>query len=250
MTLPYKALFLDISGVLYEGERVIEGAVSLVQEARERGLVLRFVTNTVSKGRHKIVQSLEDMGIRLDESELFTAPVAAKNYINELGLRPYVLIHEAVKDEYEDFDQSEPNAVLIGDAPNEMDYHSLNRAFQLCKQGASLIGIGMNKYYADEKGLNLDAGPFIRMLEWAADTKAVIMGKPNQAFYDQVVKSTPFEPSQCMMVGDDAEADVNAAISAGLQACLVRTGKYLPGDEEKLSKGAKVIDAVSRLFES
>ena len=33
---------------------------------------------------------------------------------------------------------------------------------------------------------------------------------------------------------DDAEADVLGAIAAGLQGALVRTGKYRPGDEERL----------------
>ena len=36
------------------------------------------------------------------------------------------------------------------------------------------------------------------------------------------------------MIGDDAEADVEGAISAGLRGILVRTGKYRPGDESKL----------------
>lgn len=36
------------------------------------------------------------------------------------------------------------------------------------------------------------------------------------------------------MVGDDAEADVGGALAAGLQGVLVRTGKYRPGDENRM----------------
>ena len=37
------------------------------------------------------------------------------------------------------------------------------------------------------------------------------------------------------MVGDDAEADVAGALAAGVgSALLVRTGKYRPGDENKV----------------
>jgi ribonucleotide monophosphatase NagD (HAD superfamily) len=35
------------------------------------------------------------------------------------------------------------------------------------------------------------------------------------------------------MIGDDVESDVLGAQKAGLQACLVQTGKYRAGDESK-----------------
>ena len=44
------------------------------------------------------------------------------------------------------------------------------------------------------------------------------------------------------MVGDDAMADVDGALAAGLQGILVRTGKYRSGDEDKISReGAHVV---------
>jgi len=36
------------------------------------------------------------------------------------------------------------------------------------------------------------------------------------------------------MIGDDAEADVGGAMTAGLQGVLVRTGKYVSGAEAAL----------------
>lgn len=248
MSLSCKALFLDLSGVLYEGSRAVDGAAELVKRARDRELVLRFVTNTVSKNRASIIADLQSMGIHLEEDELFTAPLAARNYIINHKLRPYYLLHEAIKSDFEDIDQHDPNCVLLGDAREGLHYRSLNKAFQLCKQGAPLIGIGMNKYFRDEKGLNLDAGAFIHAIEWAADSTAIIMGKPSHRFFEQVVASTPFPPGQCLMVGDDVLADVVAAIDAGLQGCLVRTGKFQPGDEGKLPGGARVVDSIAGLI--
>ena len=114
-------------------------------------------------------------------------------------------------------------------------------------QRLTLIGIGLNKCFMDEDGLMLDTGAFIRGLEWAADVDAVIMGKPGRDFFAQVVASTPFAAQDCLMVGDDAVADVCGAIEAGLQGCLVRTGKYRAGDEAKLPAAARVIDRVADL---
>jgi ribonucleotide monophosphatase NagD (HAD superfamily) len=38
------------------------------------------------------------------------------------------------------------------------------------------------------------------------------------------------------MIGDDAASDVGGALAAGLRAILVRTGKYRPGDEQRIGR--------------
>ncbi len=246
-TAAVRAVCFDLSGVLYEGESVIPGAVETVAGARERDLVLRFVTNTATRSTEQLLDKLHGFGIPVEPQELFTAPVAAREYITQRRLRPYCLVHPAIRGEFASLDQQQPDCVVLGDARDELSYASLNQAFRLCMEGAPLIGIGMNRYFKDEDGLQLDAGAFIHALEWAVETEAVIMGKPSAAFYAQVVQSTPFEASACLMVGDDADADVAGAMQAGLQGCLVRTGKYRPGDEDRLPEGAQVIDSVREL---
>jgi len=91
MATPLKALFLDLSGVLYDGDRVIDGAREAVTAARERKLTLRFVTNTATKHRDAVLSKLRDMGFALQPEELFTAPDAALAYIRERQLSPYGL---------------------------------------------------------------------------------------------------------------------------------------------------------------
>lgn len=242
-----KALLLDLSGVLYEGQRVLPGALDTVEWARQEGLTLRFVTNTATDTPRAILRRLADMGIEVDDEELFTAPMAAKAYIRQQGLRPYCLLHPALREAFSDLDNPDPNCVVLGDARDALNYDNLNAAFRLCMDGARLIGIGMNKYFKDDDGLKLDAGPFIRALEWAADTEAIIMGKPSQAFFDQVVASTGHDPAECLMVGDDLKGDVEGAVDAGLQACLVRTGKFQDKDEDKLPPKAGIIDSIADL---
>ena len=58
----FKALFIDLSGVLYDGRQVISGAVEAIQCAREHQLVLRFVTNTSRKPRDHLLRNLLSMG--------------------------------------------------------------------------------------------------------------------------------------------------------------------------------------------
>lgn len=245
--MAFKALFLDLSGVLYEGEQRLPGATQTVNWARERGYVLRFVTNTATKTSRFITDRLLRLGIPIHDGELFTAPTAARNYIQHRGLSPYILVHEAIKHDFDALPQESPDCVLLGDAQEGLHYDALNQAFRLCMAGAPLIGIGMNKFFRDERGLNLDAGPFIRAIEWAADVEATIMGKPSRAFFDEIVESTPFRHQDCLMVGDDVLGDVVGAMDAGLQGCLVRTGKFQAGDESQMSQPALVIDSIADL---
>lgn len=40
---------------------------------------------------------------------------------------------------------------------------------------------------------------------------------------------------EALMIGDDVESDVLGAQKAGLQACLVQTGKYRVGEQSQAS---------------
>ncbi|WP_461481678.1 TIGR01458 family HAD-type hydrolase [Porticoccus sp.] len=248
MSRTFQALFLDLDGVLFVGDQALPGAADAVQKARDEGLLLRFLTNTATQPRHQLIEKLDAMGIAVRDEELYTAPIAAKHYIEQRGLRPYCLIHRDIRCDMAELDETSPNCVLLGDARDDLNYRNLNRAFQLCINGAPLIGIGMNRFFKNEQGLMLDAGPFIRAIEWAAGTEAVIMGKPGREFFAQVVASTPYQANQCLMVGDDVIGDVEGAVHAGLMGCLVRTGKYREGDEDKLPPEGAVMDSVCSLF--
>ncbi|MFT6925521.1 MAG: HAD superfamily hydrolase (TIGR01458 family) [Psychromonas sp.] len=239
-----KALFIDLSGVLYEGNKVISGAIAAIKKAKESQLQLRFVTNTSRKTRTQLLNELNNLGFELQQQELFTAPVAVHAWLQEQKLRPYCLIHHDIKSEFADLLQTEPNAVVIGDAEQDFCYDKLNRAFQLCQQGAPLVGIGYNRYFKIDGQLLLDAGPFIKALEFAASTQAIIIGKPSKDFFLQVLASTGLRADQVLMIGDDIYGDIEGAINAGLSGGLVRTGKYQPGDEHKISAPHLTFDSI------
>jgi len=104
----------------------------------------------------------------------------------------------------------------------------MNKAFRLLEQGCSLIAMGMNRYFREKDGLSLDAGSFVTALEYVANTKALIIGKPSAEFFRTALMSVNCKAENAIMIGDDVEADVIDALDAGLQGILVKTGKYKP----------------------
>ena len=244
-----KALFIDLSGVLYIGREAVPGAQDAIARLQASGLILRFVTNTSRMTRRQILESLRGLGFEIHDDQLVTAPSAARDWFAARGLRPWCLVHKSIREEFADLDQSDPNAVLIGDAADDFNYANLNRAFQLCLEGAPLVGIGRNRYFRLDGRFLLDAGPFIHAIEYAADVEAVIVGKPSKDFFEQVLRDAGCDAAETMMIGDDVEGDIEGALQAGLQACLVRSGKYRPGDEQRIDGDFRVEDSIVEAVE-
>lgn len=227
-------VLLDLSGVLYVGDTALPGAQQALQRLQGSGLPLRFVTNTTRSPRTEIVQKLQRMGLAVDQAHLYSAPMAAQDYLREQGLRPHLLVHPALQAEFGTPPVQGDDAVLIGDAGEAFTYAHLNEAFRKLMHGAQLLAMGRNRYFREADGLSLDAGPFIAALEYAAGVEAVILGKPAAEFFYAACAAMDTEPGRTIMIGDDVEADVNGATRAGLRGILLRTGKYRDGDEQQL----------------
>lgn len=247
-----KAILFDISGVLHVDCQPLPGAVATIRQLQQSNLQLRFVTNTSRTTSQQTFNALREMGFTISPEQIFTAPGAVRQLLLERKLRPYCLIHPDLEAEYADIDQSQPNAVVVGDAAERFNYQTLNQAFQLLMAGAPLIGIGRNRYFKSHEALQLDAGPFIQALEYAAGVEAEILGKPSAGFFQTALSSLGCQADEVMMIGDDVESDVIGALNAGLHACLVKTGKYRPGDESQLAQtdgllAADVVTAIQML---
>lgn len=238
-----RGVLLDLSGVIYIGNELVDGAAEAVRRLHQADLPVRFITNTTRSTRAVILRKLARMGLDLDPEALFTAPLAARAYVQRHGLHPLCVVHPALAEDLPDTAGEAYDAVLVGDAGHEFTYENMNRAFRLLLEGAPLLAMGNNRYFKEADGYSLDVGPFVAALEYAADTKAVVLGKPAAAFFQAAVGELGCAPGEAVMVGDDVASDVKGAIDAGLKALLVRTGKYRPDDEQQLrGTGADVVD--------
>ncbi|GAA3929817.1 TIGR01458 family HAD-type hydrolase [Litoribacillus peritrichatus] len=235
-----KAIFFDLSGVLYEGSQPIPGAIETINRLEKGGLTLRFITNTSRKTHQNVLTDLHNMGFDIPPEQLFTACESAVSWCEKLSLRPYCLVHKNIQSAFKNLQKEPFNAVIIGDAELDLNYQNLDRAFQILLTGAPLIAIGVNKYFKADDGLHLDAGPFVKALEFASGAEAMITGKPSPILFQQVMSTTEFKPSEILMIGDDVFSDIKGARDCGLETCLVKTGKYREGDEAKITPPTKV----------
>ncbi|XP_069468140.1 phospholysine phosphohistidine inorganic pyrophosphate phosphatase [Ambystoma mexicanum] len=233
-----RALLLDISGVLYDsggpsGGTPIQGSREAVSRIKKSGLKLRFCTNETQATRGKFVEKLQHLGFDVSEDEVFAPAPAACRILQERGLRPHLLVHDALVPEFDQIEKSNPNCVVIGDAAENFSYSNLNEAFQalMGMDKPLLISLGRGRYYKETDGLKLDVGVYMKALEYACDIEAEVVGKPARMFFLSALADMGVEPHQALMIGDDIVNDVGGAQQCGMKALQVRTGKYRPCDE-------------------
>jgi HAD superfamily hydrolase (TIGR01458 family) len=230
-------ILLDISGVLYTGDAAVPGAVGALAALRDAGEPVRCLTNTTRQPKRRIVEKLARLGFEVAPAEILTPAEAACDWLRREGYAPHLLVHPDLEEDFAGLPDTGPRAVVLGDAGRFFDYDRLNAAFRVLDGGAPFLALAANRVFRDADGaLSMDAGAFVRALEYASGTEARLFGKPAPAFFAAAAASMGADLGRTTMIGDDAEADIAGARAAGVgRAILVRTGKYRPGDETRFT---------------
>jgi len=233
------AILLDVDGVLHVSGAPIAGAAAAVRRLRADGHRIRFVSNTTTRSRAQIGDSLREMGIEVDDDELQTTGAVAARVLS--GKRVLALTMPGLLDDLEGLQLVGMNvdAVLLGGADEGEEtgrifsYLNLNRAFHELEAGADLYCLHKNRWWQTAEGARLDAGAFVAGLEYAADIEATVLGKPSNAYFAAALDALNAEAGLTWMVGDDIETDIIGAHKHGMKTLLVRTGKFRPDDVER-----------------
>ena len=228
-----RGVLLDIDGVLHVGMQPIPGAAETINWLTHNNYAVHFVTNTTTMSRSTLAQRLQHIGLPVVEHALLTAPAATAQYLRQHypAKRVWMLTKGDTSGDFSNIDlvsleDATADVVVIGGAEELLTYEAMNHAFRLLMNGAVLLAMHTNLYWRTPTGLQLDSGPYVHALELATGKQAVVLGKPNQAFFEQALLSLGVSAHDALMVGDDIENDVAAAQRAGLRGILVLSGKH------------------------
>ena len=247
------AVLLDIDGVLVVGDRPVPGAIQALDWIRETGISFRCVTNGTRRSRATIAARLADFGFPTEPKDIFSPAIAAVRRIRGVGADSCHLV--STGDVHLDLlnggcrlVDSDTPFVVVGDAAENWTYGAMNRAFRLLLDGACLIALERDRYWREQDGLSLGAGPFVAGLEYAAGCAAEVLGKPSPAFFRLALDDLDRASGPILMIGDDPVADIGGARGAGCAGWLVRTGKYRDGDAiPAAAVPDRVIDSIADL---
>ena len=71
---------------------------------RSSDLNFKFVTNTTKESQNFLHNRLKGIGFDIKKEEIFSSLMAAKQVIRKLNLRPYLMLAEEAKEDFEDID--------------------------------------------------------------------------------------------------------------------------------------------------
>jgi HAD superfamily hydrolase (TIGR01458 family) len=246
-----RGVIFDVDGVLEWHGEVCPGAVETISALQERGMVLRFLTNSSLKSRHSCAESLRKAGFRILDGEVITALDATVVYLRGLSPRSsWVMLEREGLDEFKEFQQDteDPEYVVIGDNRSQFDFDHLNKALRLLLNGAKLIGIQGELVDTSLGDPELHIGSWVGMLERAAGVEAVYLGKPSSYMFDLTLKTMGLEKSEVVMVGDKVSTDIVGAKAFGISSVLLRTGEF---DEKELLGGIEpdvMLDSITEVM--
>ncbi|KYK36266.1 MAG: HAD-IIA family hydrolase [Theionarchaea archaeon] len=230
-----KGVIFDVDGVLTFQGRTIPGAVETINLLREKGIVLRFLTNSTLKSRLSCAFKLQKAGFCITKEEVITASYATAVYLRKIKPKScWVLLEREGFNEFKDFNYNDenPEYVVVGDYRDGFNFTNMNKALKLLLKGAKLIGMSPELIDSSMGDYELNVGSWAKMLERASGVEAVYIGKPSSYMFELVLESMELRKGEVVMVGDKVSTDIVGAHNVGITTILVKTGEFTEKDLE------------------
>ena len=224
-----KGFICDMDGVIYHGNKILDGVKEFVQWLYANDKHFLFLTNSSERSKTELKQKLARMGLDVDESHFYTSALATAKFVKSQCPRAtaYVIgapgLYNALYDEGITINDVNPDYVIIGEC-RTYNYESLEKALHLVLNGAKLIGTNPDLTGPTEKGLAPACKSLIAPIELASGKNAYFIGKPNPLMMRTGLKLLGVHSAEAVMIGDRMDTDIIAGIETGLDTALVLTG--------------------------
>jgi arabinose operon protein AraL len=229
-----KGFIFDLDGTVYLDNHLIDGAKEAIQELRDRGDKIVFLTNKSIETISAYVKKLTGLGIEVERENVVNSNFLAARYLASnlsKGEKVMVIGEQPLYDELTNMgieisdDESDVSYVVLG-WDREFTYDKLNRAFQAWKNGAVVVATNPDRTCPVEGGQIPDCGAMIGAMEGATGEKVeLILGKPSPLAAKFIVEDIlELPPNNCYMVGDRLETDIRMGNDYGINSVLVLTG--------------------------
>jgi len=229
-TLRSKLGFLcDMDGVLYHGDRLLDGVPEFVNWLERNQKQYLFLTNGSGRTPLELQQKLARMGLDVEVSKFYTSALATARFLQSQspGCSAYIIgepgLFSALHDVGIIMNDANPDYVVVGETRN-YNYDHIARAVHHVWNGAKLIGTNSDMTNPGETGITPACRALIAPIELASERKAYFIGKPNALMMRTGLKMLGCRTSEAAMIGDRMDTDIVAGIETGIDTVLVLSG--------------------------
>jgi len=227
-----ESAIIDLDGTVYRSQSVIPGAREGIEQLRDAGIDIVFVTNSSTKTRETCRDRLASLGIEAAVDDILTSASVTAAYVareyptaNVLAIGSPALDHEfsevgATLTE----DPTEADVLVVG-KDRSFDFETLTRGLRAVESGATFIGTNEDRKVPTDSGMIPGCGALIAAIGYAANQDPdQICGKPQDPMIEVSLDTLATDPADCMVIGDNPETDIDMGRRAGMTTVLVLTG--------------------------
>lgn len=219
----------DMDGVIYHGNKILDGVEDFVNWMIDNGKKFVFLTNSPEKTPHELSMKLERMGLSVSAGHFYTSAMATAEFLNSQnpGCTAYVIgeaaLTKAMYDKGIYMNDVNPEYVVVGET-RTYNFEKIEKAIELVRKGAKLIGCNPDVTGPTEKGVMPATGALIAPIEIATGKKAYFVGKPNPVMLRHGMKKLDCHSSEIAFIGDRMDTDIIAGIESNVDTVLVLSG--------------------------
>jgi NagD protein len=222
-------LLLDMDGVIYSGETLIEGADKFINNLLKQKIPFTFMTNNSQRTRLEAVRKLKGFGIEVTEDHVYTSAMATGKFLGDQCKNgtAYVLgeggLIGSLHENGITLVNTDPEFVVLGEGRN-FTLEMVQRAVDMILAGAKFITTNRDPSPKKPGWNNLGIAATTAMIEEATGRKAFVTGKPSPVMMRSARKYLGLETAETTVIGDTMETDIEGGVQMGYKTILVLSG--------------------------
>lgn len=239
-------LLIDMDGVIYSGETLIDGADKFIAELLKNDIPFTFMTNNSQRTPLDVVRKLKLLGIEVTEKHVYTSAMATGKFLGDQAANgtAYVLgeggLITSLHENGINLVNTDPEFVVLGEGRN-FTLEMVQRAVDMILAGAKFITTNQDPSPKKPGWSNLGIAATTAMIEEATGRKAFVIGKPSPVMMRSARKYLGLETAETTVIGDTMETDIQGGVQMGYKTILVLSGI---AKKERLSQYAFKPDLV------
>ena len=236
----------DMDGVIYHGNKILDGVTEFVNWMIDNNKKFVFLTNSPERTPHELSMKLERMGLSVSPDHFYTSAVATAEFLHSQkpGCTAYVIgeaaLTKALYDHKIYMNDVNPDYVVVGET-RTYSFEKIEKAIELVLKGAKLIGANPDITGPTERGIMPATGSLIAPIEIATGKKAYFVGKPNPLMLRHGLNKINCHSNEIAFIGDRMDTDIIAGIESNIDTVLVLSGVTAMEDIDKFPYRPKYI---------
>lgn len=224
-----KGFICDMDGVIYHGNKLLDGVKEFVAWLYRENKEFLFLTNASRKTPKELQQKMSRLGLDISEEHFYTSALATAKFLQTQmpGCSAYVIgdhgLYNALYDAGISIDEIAPDFVVVGET-DDYNYTHIQKAMELVNKGARLIATNTDLTGPVEGGIAPACRAFVLPIEATTGKSAYYVGKPNPLMMRTGLQMLNVHSSEAAMIGDRMDTDIVAGIESGLDTVLVLSG--------------------------